>query len=245
MENNTIFRTIGTKERLVDRVVEEIQHLIIDHKLEPGMKLPPERDFAEQIGVSRTVIREAVKILVTKGMLQVRHGVGTVVNKIGGDQISEPLTMLFKTKGITLANLHQVRTILEVEIAGVAAENATPQEVKHLEENLAELEKNMNDPEAFAAGDTAFHHTIAEFSHNPLLVMLLDSIGGLMHEVRTNISRYPAIFKTVLPDHREILKSIQTKDTKRARQAMRHHLENARKIQQLYLKDQRLDEKQA
>jgi GntR family transcriptional repressor for pyruvate dehydrogenase complex len=244
MENNFIFRTIGTKERLVDRVVEEIERLIIDQKLAPGMKLPPEREFAEQIGVSRTVIREAVQILVTKGMLQVKHGVGTIVNKMGSDQISEPLSMLFKTKGITLDNLHQVRTILEVEITGIAAENANQQEIKHLEEVLSNLEKNMNDPEAFAAGDTAFHHTLAEFSHNPLLIMLLDSIGGLMHEVRTSVSRYPAIFKTVVPDHREIMKSIQTKDAKRARQAMRNHLENARKIQQLYLKDKQLDEKQ-
>ena len=243
MENNTIFRTIGSKESLVERVVEEIEQLIIEKKLEPGVRLPPEREFAEQIGVSRTVIREAVQILVTKGMLQVKHGVGTIVNKIGGEQITKPLTMLFKTKGITLENLHQVRTILEVEITGIAAQNANPEEIRHLEEVLLELEKNMDDPEAFAIGDTAFHHTLVEFSHNPLLIMLLDSIGGLMHEVRTSVSKYTDLFNTVVPDHREIFDSVRLKDPKRARQAMRDHLENARKIQQLFLKDKEHDEK--
>lgn len=244
MENNkTIFKTIGSKDRLVDRVVDEIQQLIVDKKLKPGMKLPPEREFAEQIGVSRTVVREAVQILDAKGLLQVKHGIGTIVREIGGAQINEPITMLFQTKGITLENLHQVRTILEVEIAGIAAKNANQEEVNHLEEVLLDLETSMDDPVKFALGDAAFHHALAKISHNPLLIMVLDSIGGLMKEVRLSVSNYPNLFKTVMPDHREILASVRSKDPHRARQAMRNHLENARKIQLLYAKDKKVNKK--
>ena len=237
MDTKSIFRTIGYKDRLVDRVVEEIQQMIIDKKLEPGMKLPPEREFAEQMGVSRTVVREAVQILDTKGLLQVKHGVGTLVREMGSAQINEPITMLFQTRGITLENLHQVRTILEVEIAGIAANNASSEEIVQLEEVLSNLEKSMNNSVEFALGDTAFHHSLVNICHNPLLIMVLDSVGGLMQEVRLSISNYPDLFKTVMPDHREILDSIRSKDAPRARKAMRNHLENARKIQQMFLKD--------
>lgn len=242
MVEESIFRTIGNKDRLVDRVVNEIQNLIIENKLEPGMKLPPERDFAEQIGVSRTVVREAIQILEAKGLLEVKHGVGTIVCKVGGDQIAGPLNILFQTQGITLDNLHQVRSILEVEIAGIAAMQRTPEEVASLRLVLANLEANMNDPEAFANGDSAFHHAIAKLSHNPLLIMLLDSIGGVMREVRISVSNYPDLFNTVIPDHRQILASVEAKDPKQARDAMRKHLENARKIQALFLKDKESEE---
>ena len=233
----SVFRMIGDKERLVDRVVEEIQHMIIDGVLEAGMQLPGERELAEQIGVSRTVVREAIKTLHAKGMIDLKHGVGTFVRAIDGEQISGPLMMLLRTKGISLENLHQVRMILEVEIAGVAASEATSGEVAHLQEVLSGLERGMEDPLAFAEGDAAFHHALAELSHNPLLVMLLDSIGGLMHDVRMSVSNYPDLFQMTFPDHGEVLASVKAKDPSRARQAMRHHLENARKIQELYLRD--------
>ena len=233
---------IGDKERLVDRVVEEIQHMIIEGVLEAGMQLPGERELSEQIGVSRTVVREAIKTLHAKGMIDLKHGVGTFVRAIDGEQISEPLTMLLRTKGISLENLHQVRMILEVEIAGVAASEATSEEVAHLQEVLSGLERGMEDPAAFAEGDAAFHHALAELSHNPLLVMLLDSIGGLMHDVRMSVSNYPALFQMTFPDHGEVLASVQAKDPARARQAMRHHLENARKVQELFLRDKEADE---
>jgi GntR family transcriptional repressor for pyruvate dehydrogenase complex len=237
MENGTIFRIIGTKDSLVDRVVKEIQRLIIEEKLEPGMRLPPEREFAEQIGVSRTVLREAIQILDAKGLLEVKHGIGTIVKKIGGTQISEPLNMLLQTQGITLEDLHQVRTILEVEIARIAAQNATEEDVIKLKDVLMDMEKNINNPEGFANLDEEFHRSLAKLSRNPLLMMLLDSIGGLMFEVRISVSNYPDLFKTVMPDHQEIMAYIENKEPDKARQAMRKHLENARKIQQQFIQD--------
>jgi DNA-binding FadR family transcriptional regulator len=111
MESESPFRMIGSKARLVDRVVNEIQGLIVEGKLQPGMKLPPEREFADQIGVSRTVVREAVHVLVTKGLLETRPGVGTTVRQVTREQVVEPLGLLLQAHDVSIDNLHQVRSI--------------------------------------------------------------------------------------------------------------------------------------
>src|SRR5512143_3428897 len=102
MEAKGMFRSIGTKEKLVDRVVVEIQRQILEGGLPPGTMLPSERELCEQLGVSRTVLREAVRMLVTKGLLEARPGVGTIVKQMGSEQISETIGfMLNQDKSMT------------------------------------------------------------------------------------------------------------------------------------------------
>ncbi len=235
MEGTSMFRTIGAKEGLVDRVVNELERLIVERELKPGTKLPPERDLAEQIGVSRTVIREAVRILVTKGLLTTKHGVGTVVQAANLDNVVASLSLLLRTRGISLDNLHQVRSILELENAGLAAAQATEADVACLRRILSDMESATADSETFASLDAEFHTAIAQTTHNPLLIVLLDPIRDLMRDIRLSVSRYPELFSTVMPDHREIVDRIVAKDAEGARQAMRKHLENARSIQEKFL----------
>jgi GntR family transcriptional repressor for pyruvate dehydrogenase complex len=232
MSGESPFRVIGTKARLVDRVVSEVQSLIIDGRLEPGMKLPPEREFAEQIGVSRTVVREAVRILATKGLLETKPGVGTIVRQVTRDQVVEPLGMLLQTQGISLENLHHVRSILEVEIAGLAALQATERDIAELSRIIAEMEVAVDAPEVFVARDADFHQTLAKMSHNPLLAVLLDSIRDLMQEVRLLVHRHPHLYEIVMPGHHRIMERVIAKDPEGARQAMQEHLEHARRIQE-------------
>src|SRR6266498_3321909 len=117
-----MFRNIGTKERLVDRVVNEIQGQILEGRLTPGMKLPPERELCEQMGVSRTALREGVRMLVSRGLLVTRPGVGTTVHQLTSDHITQPLSIILTQAGpINPDHLNQVRQILEVEIAQLAA----------------------------------------------------------------------------------------------------------------------------
>ena len=149
--------------------------------------------------------------------------------------------MLLQTQGITIEDLHQVRTILEVEIAYIAAKNATDEDIAELKKVLTNLELNIGDDEGFAEWDSKFHHELAKLSRNPLLLMLLDSLSGFMNEIRISVSRYPDLFNTVMPDHYEILKSIEARDSKSASKAMRKHLENARKIQQVIAQDKKMN----
>jgi GntR family transcriptional repressor for pyruvate dehydrogenase complex len=235
--SKSLFRSVGIKGGLVDRVVEEIQRVIVNGHLELGMKLPPERELAEELGVSRTVIREAVRILVVKGLLETRPGVGTLVRQVTRDQIVEPLSLLLHTQegGFSIEHLHQVRHILEIEIAGLAAMQATEQGVAELERIVAEMESVRDVPEDFAAKDADFHQGLADMTHNPLLIVLLDSIRDLMQEVRLLVTRHPGLHQQVMYDHHEILRRVATRDAEGARQAMQGHLEHARQIQHAVL----------
>jgi len=238
METST-FRTIGNKGRLVDQVVEEIQGLIVSGHLELGMKLPPERELAEQIGVSRTVIREAVQVLVTKGLMETKHGVGTVVCRASNDHFAESLNLLRLTHGVTLDDLHHVRSILEVENARLAALQATEEDISGLRQILAKMEQVKADAQTFADKDAEFHTALAQTSHNPLMIVLLDSIREPMQEIRVSVSRYPELFATVMPDHAKIVERVAARDPDGARQAMQAHLSNARSIQDKFLAQQK------
>jgi GntR family transcriptional repressor for pyruvate dehydrogenase complex len=237
MQDQNLFRYVGIKGGLVDRVVGEIQRVIVDGQLEPGMKLPPERELAYELGVSRTVIREAVRILVAKGLLETRPGVGTLVRQVGRDQIVEPLSLLLQSQegGISLDHLHQVRQILEVEIAGLAAVQATEEDIARLKQIVNRMEAAAGVPESFAALDGDFHQALARTTRNPLLVLLLDSIRDVMQAVRLRVNRHPGLYERVMRDHTQIVERVAAKDARGARQAMREHLEHARDIQHAVL----------
>lgn len=235
MAIETLFRPVGTKDRLVDRVVSEIQTAILTNRLSPGTKLPPEREFAEQMGVSRTVLRESVRILVARGLLETKHGIGTLVREVSNDQVVASLSMLLQTKGISLDDLHRVRSILETEIAGLAALQATPDAVANLSQIVEKMSQNQDDPETVVLLDAEFHRALALTANNPLLVVLLDSFRDLIQEVRLLVHKHPDLLETVMPDHSRILECVVAKDPDGARQVMREHLDNARSIQQQVL----------
>lgn len=231
MSDQSLFNKVGSNERLVDRVVNEIQRLIVGGQLEPGMQLPAQRDLAEQIGVSRTALREAIQILVAKGLLTTKPGVGTVVRQVATEQLGEPISLLLQTKGVSLDDLHQVRSILEVEIAALASSTATEQDIAHLNQILAEAQLVQDDPEAFADLDSEFHHLLAEATENPFLPMLLGSIDEVMREVRVVVHAHPDLAQIAISDHSSILEQIMAKDPVASSQAMREHLQHARAIQ--------------
>ncbi len=234
-----IFHTIGSKESLVDRVVNELQRLIIDGRLETGQKLPPERELAEKIGVSRTVLREAVQVLVARGLLATRHGVGTVVRSVSNENVIESLGLLLQMHNISLDDMHHVRSILEVENARLAALQATEKDIAELKQTLTEMDNVKNDARVFADKDAEFHTGLARTTRNPLLIVLLDAIRDLMQDIRLSVSKYPDLFATVMPDHYKILERVAARDVDGACQAMEAHLDHARNIQKLFLSQKR------
>ena len=235
-----LFKAIGSKERLVDRVVAEIEELALSGQLQPETKLPPERELADQFGVSRTVLREAVQILVTKGLLESRHGVGTIVRRMTVEQVTEPLTMLLRSHtgghDISFDQLHQVRTILEVEIAGLAAARATEAEIATLRQALVRMEASQETLASLALSDADFHRTLVTITHNPLLVVLLDSLRDLLSDYIKTVTLYLDPHQDVLPPHYAIVEAVATKDPERARQAMGRHQAQMRLNHEKYLK---------
>jgi GntR family transcriptional regulator, transcriptional repressor for pyruvate dehydrogenase complex len=232
MSVETMFQSVAQEGRLVDRVASEIQRLIVDGQLQAGVRLPSEMELAAQLAVSRTVIREAVHTLMAKGLLETRPGVGTTVREVTRDQVVEPLGHLLRVHNASLDHLYQVRAILEVEIAALAATQATPDDISELRQIMAGMESASDNPERVAASDAEFHRWLAQITRNPLLIILLDSIRDLMQEVRLRVSTYPDVVQTIIPDHRLILECVIANDAAGARSAMRNHVEHARTIQQ-------------
>jgi len=233
-----MFKNVGASDRLVDRIANEIQSVIAARQLSPGTKLPPERELCEQMGVSRTALREAVRMLVSRGLLEIRPGSGTTVRKITSDQISEPLAMLIRThdQTITPDHMHDVRSILEVAIARMAAVNATETDIADLKAIIEQMEKPRIRPAEFAAKDAHLHRRIAEASHNGLLVVLLDSIRDVMQEIRSRVHRYSGLAEIVNPDHRRIVERLAAHDPEGAAAAMQAHLDHAKAVQRKVLK---------
>jgi GntR family transcriptional repressor for pyruvate dehydrogenase complex len=233
------FRTLGTKERLVDRVVKELEQLIIEGRLIPGTKLPPERDLAEQLGVSRTVVREAVRILVTKGLLETRHGVGTMVRQLTREQVVTPLNLFLRMQGggeVSFDDLHQVRSILEIETAGLAASQATKSDIGTLKKIFADMVAAQNHPKTLALHDANFHSAIAKTTHNPLLIVLINSISDLLKEYIARVTPHIDPQRDNLALHQKLLERIEVRDVEGARQAMQENLDQMKKNNELYLK---------
>ncbi|MGA2771417.1 MAG: FadR/GntR family transcriptional regulator [Bryobacteraceae bacterium] len=214
--------------------MQTIERQILDGRLVVGTKLSPEREFAERLGVSRTVVREAMRILVTKGLLETRHGIGTVVRALTRRELVRPLTLFLRTCGeaVSVEHLHQVRSILEVENAGLAARQASDADIEDLRRISAEMVSAAGDPQQFAVKDAEFHRRVAQTTHNPLLILLLDSTRDLMNEVRMLVAREHGLFQRVMPTHTRILECVASRDARGARRAMRQHLRAALAIQQ-------------
>jgi GntR family transcriptional repressor for pyruvate dehydrogenase complex len=234
------FGTVGNKSALVDRVVQKIQEQILSERLVVGTKLPPEREFAERLGVSRTVLREAVRVLSAKGLLETCHGVGTTVRALTREEMVAPLNLFLRSWGrdVSLNHLHQVRSLLEVENIGLAAEQASEEDIHDLRRILEEMEAAKGTPFLFAAKDSEFHRRLAQTAHNPLLTLLLDSIHDLLVGIRELVAEESGLVERVMPAHIEMLECIVMRDAKRARQTMRAHLLAALDVQKKVIRSE-------
>jgi len=223
------FPSVGAKQGLADRVVHEIETMILSGELAPDTLLPGERELAEQLNVSRSVVREAVRTLVSKGMVETRQGVGTTVRRPSADQVSGPLGLLLRSQSggtVPYDNLRQVRSVLEVEIAGLAAEQATDEQVARLRVAYEAMCDARDDPDLLAERDHAFHRELASMTDNPLFVILVDSIRDLLHDYISRVVRFLDADIEVLPVHLGIVESLESRDTAAARKAMMLHHED-------------------
>lgn len=237
MTTNQSFRTVGSKDRLIDRVVAEIERRIISGELAPGTKLPPERELAETLGVSRTVLREAVRILAAKGLLETQHGVGTTVRALTSQHVFEPLDLYLRTQeggAISFQHLHQVRSMLEMEIVGIAAESATDEEITKLRSVFESMVEADGDVGLLAVRDTEFHRTLAEMTHNPLLLVLMDSIRELLREYIALVTVYLDPREDNIRLHEMLFERIEARDRDGARAAMQANLDQMQHNTEMY-----------
>jgi GntR family transcriptional repressor for pyruvate dehydrogenase complex len=231
-------KALRREERLSDQAAKALENLIVGGVLKSGSRLPAERELAAMFGVSRTVIREAVQNLAARGLLDVHSGGGSVVTGPSADSVSESLQLLVRSPdaGIALDHLHEVRRVLEVEIAERAAERATEENITELEAIVQELEAERG-VEASARLDVEFHRALAVAARNPLFIILLDSIGGLLLAIRRMSFDHPETAPKARYHHRNIFEEVKRRDPSAARQAMSAHLDESEDTMRAVLRD--------
>lgn len=198
-------------------------------ELQEGDRLPTERELAEQFEVSRTAVREAINALVQRGLVDARPGRGTFVIYGTSQSVKHSLGLMMRIgQAGKSTNLVEIREILEPEIAALAAERATEKHITAMQEAVETMDATLDDIDAFIEADDRFHLALAEGTQNPLILMLLDPVVGLLHEQRKRISLVSGGPERGQYHHKRILKAVVHHDPEAAREAMRAHLRQVR-----------------
>lgn len=219
---------IVRSSRLYEQIVQQVEDSIHKGVLKPGDQLPPERELAEQFGVSRTAVREAVKALHEKGLVEAFPGRGTFITDGTSYTIRQSLDRITRKGNEGFAYLAEVRAILEPEIAALATSRVEEEDLETLREQVRVMDQAKDDPDAFIEADLDFHLTLAEAAGNPIILSLIDSIVGLLREQRLGIFHVDGGPDRGQYHHKRILDAIEHRDPAGAREAMRAHLKQVR-----------------
>jgi GntR family transcriptional repressor for pyruvate dehydrogenase complex len=221
----------------VDAVVAELEKMILKEGLEPGDRLPTERDLSSQLDVSRSVVREGIKRLQSLGRVISLQGSGTRVASPNGEQVTAGYRWLFQHTDLRLEHLAAVRIPLETTIAALAAEHRTSAHLVRLEQAQARLADESRSLKSAIEADANFHAILAEATGNPIFQMILGPIQELLVESRRRtISRYGAIL--AYDHHQRILAAVQVQQPQQAYRAMADHLQmNATHLAELNADD--------
>jgi GntR family transcriptional regulator, transcriptional repressor for pyruvate dehydrogenase complex len=223
--------TSPRKVTAAELVVAQVRGLIERGEVRSGDRLPPERDLAHQLGVSRPSVRSGLKSLAAMGVVQIRQGAGTFIT--GGPPVlaSEPLRFLAALHGFTRTQMFEARLVLEVAVAGLAAERAAPETLVVISDETTGMFASLDQPEEFLDHDIRFHQAVAAAAGNPILASVVEMVSKMFYELRHNRIRGAKDLKVAAEEHRAIYQAIRASDPERARTAMGDHLRRAAQAQ--------------
>jgi GntR family transcriptional repressor for pyruvate dehydrogenase complex len=228
-----VYKVVRTS-RLYEQIVQQIEESVLNGTLKPGDQLPAERDLAQRLGVSRTAVREAVKTLREKGLVEAYSGRGTFVTDGTSQAARQSFDLMVKIgQQEGSPHLAELRLILEPGIAAMAAERIKDEDLTAMRDAVAVMERSQKDPDAYIEADLDFHLALAEAVANPLILSLIDSIVGLLREQRIKIFNVEGGPQRGQFHHKRILEAMERRDPEMARSAMRAHLEQVRQDSQV------------
>ncbi len=214
---------------LSKQVAQVLAERIITGGLSTGSLLPPERELGESLGVSRTVVREATKLLESQGLVSIEHGKGTVIREARQETVVDSLKLLLRRRAPILQDLLEVRLILEVEIASFAAIRRTEANLQELQKQLKIMREQPDRPSGYVDADVAFHLEIARATQNPVFLILLEPLSDLLRESRIASFCGAKMVQARTRQHERIYRSILEKNVEESRAAMREHLSDTGK----------------
>ncbi len=215
-------------QRLHVSIVQRFHALIQQGTLKHGAKLPAERVLAEQLNVGRSSVREAIRTLELQGLVVSKHGSGTFINTQSLDAVAALMTTslgagLGADEG-QLRDIFEVRHLLEPQLAALAAQKATPEDVERLATILEEQQRQIMEGETGVDADTEFHFALATATHNAALVKVVSAVEDVLRQSRNQSLQQPGRAERSLASHHQILEMVREGNHLGAREAMEHHL---------------------
>jgi GntR family transcriptional repressor for pyruvate dehydrogenase complex len=215
-------------KRVSDQAYEQIRDIIFRGQLKPGEQIMPERDLAQALGVSRPSVREAIKQLVTMGLLEHRQGQGTFVRSIIEQREANPLAAMIEGHSPTLEELLEVRMGLEGQAVSLAAQRATPEDIQILENALTHMLEENRSGRLGIEEDVSFHMAIAYATKNTVQVHIMKTFYDLLHYgIKENLHYLyedPANLDIIGQQHTEIFQAIKNHNPEAAYAAMKQHI---------------------
>lgn len=213
------------KTRIYEEVVSQIHELIREGRFKAGDQLPAERELAETFKVSRTSVREALRTLETEGLVVSRTGMGTFVADLPIESLVAPLATLLIEEKSALADIFEMRKLIEPHIASLAAERAARRDIERMKKILDKQREEIKRGATGVEQDAAFHFTIARTTQNQALERLVSGLMELLSHSREESLQTPGRRLASLEAHLRILSAIEEHDKEKARRAMLLHIE--------------------
>jgi GntR family transcriptional repressor for pyruvate dehydrogenase complex len=218
--------TDGTRFVSRDDLARELQNEIVAGRLPTGAKLPSERQLAERYGLSRPVVREALRSLVERRLVEIHPGRGAFVRDVRSSDAASQMSVHFRRSQATARDLVEARSMLECAAAGLAAQRASGDDLALMERALAALDRGRDVVEQ-ARYDLAFHYAVTRAAHNPVIESMFAAVVQPMVELMLRSLLDPQVRGEALGLHHAIVAAIRGHDAARARDAMERHLEVA------------------
>ena len=213
-------------------VVSYIRKLIEDGRFKAGDKLPPEREMAQVLGVSRASVRDGLRSLATVGVVEARQGAGTFVADGPPTFDVNPISLFVSLHKIPECELFETRRVIEIDLAGLAAERAGGEELAVISEQVTEMYASLDDVHRFLVHDIRFHRSIAAAARNPLLGAIMEMVADLFYDQRkTTVDRWQGAAEAA-EQHRKIYQAIKAGNVDKARHEMGNHLQWAQRDQE-------------
>jgi GntR family transcriptional regulator, transcriptional repressor for pyruvate dehydrogenase complex len=212
-------------------VVNHIRLLIENGTLQPGDKIPPEREFANTLKISRASLRSGIGYLAAMGVMKVRHGVGTFVADGPPEFGKASLGIMGALHGFQLWQMFEARIILESNLASLAAERGREEHFALMAEEVAEMFGALDKPADYLIHDVIFHRIIAQASGNPILAAIMETVTSSMYDKRRKTVERATDLRESAEMHREIYRAIRARNPLDARSLMERHLRMAQAAQ--------------
>jgi GntR family transcriptional repressor for pyruvate dehydrogenase complex len=226
MTTAAVFRTVNT-QTACEQAMARLIGMVRSGQLAPGDRLPPQRELTGLLGLSYTVVREAIRGLASMGIVEIHHGKGVFVKSVSTEMLIEPETLFFLLEKEAFVQAIEVRRILEVECLALAAERATEEDLATLREHLEKMKTHCHGPDALRYSGE-FHLALARASHNQVLASIMQSFIRLIDQASTQIAKaVPESVAMEYPQHRELYEAVAMRDPAEARRRMRIHVDTA------------------